>query len=267
MEMTMRIPLMAALVGSSALAVEPQPAQRPPGAAETKEAVVEPKADAQLRKMSDYLAGLQRFKFDSTTVDEKVSTDGQKIQELQQSRITVQRPSELRVDRVGPNGHVLFVYDGKRFGVYNRDKNAYATAPAPGQMDAAIDEARARLHIDAPGGDLLVSDAYHALIDGTVTGRYIGLEPIEGVMAHHLAFTKKDVDWQIWIEDGPEPLPLRYVITSKDIKAQPQFTIEMRDWRPNASVPPDSFAFTPPPGAKRVEFAPPRKTEPPGGQP
>jgi hypothetical protein len=39
----------------------------------------------------------------------------------------------------------------------------------------------------------------------------------------------------------------------------PQFTIELRNWQPNAPVPDKSFAFTPPAGAKKVAFAPPHK--------
>ena len=78
-------------------------------------------------------------------------------------------------------------------------------------------------------------------------------------MAHHLAVTKKNVDYQIWIQDGPQPLPLRYVVTGKDMRGSPQFTIELRNWQPNAPVPDDSFAFTPPAGAKKVAFAPPHK--------
>jgi hypothetical protein len=49
-----------------------------------------------------------------------------------------------------------------------------------------------------------------------------------GVMAPQLAVTKKDV-------------------------------IRARNWRPNASVPDSSFAFTPSASAKKVAFAPPRK--------
>jgi hypothetical protein len=43
------------------------------------------------------------------------------------------------------------------------------------------------------------------------------------------------------------------------MKGSPQFTIELRNWQPNAQVPDDSFAFTPPAGAKKVAFAPPKK--------
>jgi hypothetical protein len=245
--------LMSALVGGAAWAAEPK--------AET-EGVIDPQADAQLHKMSRFMDGLKTFRVDSSTVDEKVSTDGQKIQELRESRLAAKRPNGLRVDRIGPAGHVIFRYDGKQFSIDAVDKKVYATEPAPPTIDVAIDEARDRLKIDAPGGDLFVKDPYHALTDGLVTGRYVGLEPIGKGMAHHIAVTKKDIDYQLWISDGARPVPLRYVITSKELPGKPQFTVELTNWQPNATVSAGSFAFTPPPGAKQVAFAPQaKKTE------
>ncbi|HZS38019.1 MAG TPA: DUF2092 domain-containing protein [Polyangia bacterium] len=252
--MISRVGLVMIFVGGVAAAAEPEQTQAPP-AGTAREGVIDPKADAALKRMSDYVGGLKSFRVDATTIDEKITTDGQKIQEVQDSQLAVRRPGALRVDRVGPFGRVVFRDDGKRFSVYNKDRHVYATAPAPGDLDAAIDDARDRLHVDAPGGDLIVSDPYHALVDGTATGRYIGLEPIDGAPAHHLAFTKQNVDWQIWIKDGPDAVPLRYVITSKDLPGHPQFTLELRRWQPNAQVAADAFAFTPPDGARRVEFS------------
>jgi hypothetical protein len=234
---------MAVLAGTMAWATEPK-----------QEGVIDPKADAALRRMSDYVGGLKTFKVDATTVDEKVTADGQKVQALQQSTLTVRRPGELRVDRLGPNGHATFIYDGKRFALYNRDKKVYATEAAPPTLDEAVDKARERLHVDAPAADLIVPDSYDTLIDGVVTGRYIGLEPIDGVMAHHIAVTKDDVDWQLWIKDGPDAVPLRFVITSKDLPAQPQFTAEMHHWQPKVAVPASTFAFRPPPGAEHIKL-------------
>ncbi len=186
-----------------------------------------------------------------------MSKNGQKIQTLADSRFAVRRPGELRIDRVSPNGRVVFRDDGKQLSVYNGDQNLYATAPAPGDLDQAADEARKQLQVDAPGVDLLASNPYQALTEGVTAGRYIGLEPMGGgVMAHHLAVTKKNVTYQIWIRDGSTPVPLRYVVTGKDLRGAPQFTIELRNWQPNAAVGDDSFRFTPPPGATRVAFAP-----------
>jgi hypothetical protein len=249
--------LASVFVGAAAQAGSEHGATAAPASGAEREVRIDPKADVALHRMSDYLARLKTFRVDTTSVDEKITTEGQKIQEIRESKIAVKRPGDLRIDRVGPNGHAVFCYDGKRFSFYNSEKNVYAVAPAPATLDAAIDEARDRLHIDAPGGDLLVSNTYDALVDGVMVGRYIGLEPLGSVKAHHLAMTKGNVDYQIWIQDGPEAVPLRYVITSKDMPGQPQFTIDLRNWQPSAPMSDDTFGFTAPAGARRVDLTAP----------
>jgi hypothetical protein len=250
--MTLTRPLLGALLGLVCV-VETHPKV---ATAAEEEGVIEPQADAVLHRMSDYLVGLKAFRLETTLVDEKITTDRQKIQELKESKITVKRPGELRVDRVGPMGHAVFRYDGAQFSLYNADKNAYAQSPAPPTLDAALDFARDRLHVDAPAGDLIATDVYKALTDDLKEGRYVGLEPIGNVKAHHLAMTKKDVDYQLWIQDGPQPVPLRYVIVSKDMPGEPEFTLEMRNWETNPTTSDDEFKFTIPKNAKRIELAP-----------
>jgi len=248
--------LVSAFAGTTAYAEARHGATTTPPASggDEQEGVIEPKADAELHKMSDYLASLKSFRVETTAIDEKFTTDGQKIQEISDSTIAVKRPGAMRVDRVGPRGHAVLRDDGRQISVINLDKNVYAEAPAPATIDEAIDKVRERLQIEAPGADLLMSDPYETLTDGLATGRYIGIEPIDNVKAHHLAVTKDNVDYQIWIQDGPEPVPLRYVITSKDMPGQPQFTVELRNWQPNATVGRGTFSFTAPPDAKRIDI-------------
>jgi hypothetical protein len=251
--------LTAVLVGGAATAAQADEATK--STAGVKQGAIEPKADAELHKMSDYLSSLKTFRVDTNTIDEtKVNKDGQKIQVLAESKMAITRPGQMRIDRVSPNGRVVFRDDGKQFSVFNSDKNIYAMAPAPGNLDQAADDARHQLEVDAPGVDLLASNPYAALTEGATEGHYVGLVPMGGgVMAHQLAVTKKNVTYQIWIKDGPEPLPLRYVVTGKNMQGSPQFTIDLRNWQPNAQVPADSFTFTPPANATKVAFAPPKK--------
>ena len=210
-----------------------------------EEGKIDPKADEVLKKMGAYLSGLKTFRVESETADEKVTTDGQKIQELKTSTITMQRPGNLRVDRVGPMGKSTLRTDGKQASLYNQDKNVYALGQAPGTLDKVVDQLREKFMIDAPGGDFLGTKPYDDLIDGLVTGHYIGLERVDG---------------QIWIADGEQAVPLRYVITSKDMPSQPEFTIRMSNWEPNVQITPDLFKFNPPAGAKKIDFAPPKPT-------
>jgi hypothetical protein len=250
--------VLSALVGTVAWANQGSGTQASPRFAPTA-GVIEPKADQELHRMSDYLSSLKSFRVDVATADERVTTDGQKVQQLKESQVSARRPNMMRVDRRGPAGHVVFRYDGKQYSLDAPDKKVYATAAAPPTIDAAIDDARDRLQIDAPGGDLMVRDPYAALTDGLITGRYLGLEPIGQQMAHHIAVTKKDVDYELWIADGDQPVPLRYVITTKDLPGHPEATVELSRWQPNAPISDDSVAFTPPPGSRRVAFAKPQQ--------
>jgi hypothetical protein len=218
---------------------------------------VDPAADVQLRRMSDYLASLRSFQFDALAVDEAVGHNGQKIQFIVDQQISVRRPDRLRTDRRGPLADLVFRYDGAQFSVYGKRNGYYALAAAPAKLDAAIDAARDTYGIDAPGADLLLSDPYAELMPDVIEGRYIGMESIDGVRCHHIAYRAKDVDWQLWIEDGAQPLPRRYQITSKTEPGQPEFALMLSRWKTNAVLPDSLFSFEAPPGSKQIPFRPP----------
>ena len=44
-------------------------------------------------------------------------------------------------------------------------------------------------------------------MENVETGTYVGQPVVRGVPTHHLAFTQKNIDWQLWIEDGANPVP------------------------------------------------------------
>jgi hypothetical protein len=215
---------------------------------------VDPKADALLRKMSSDLASLQAFQVDTRNSTEVVTKDGQRLQLLAGSTVTVARPNKLRTERNGVIGDVAFFYDGQHVTVYGKRDNLYATAKAPSTLDAAIDFARDELGIDAPGADLLYADPYKILMEDAISGTYIGEEPVGDRKCHHLAYRGNETDWQVWIEDGPRALPCRFVITSKKVAGQPEYAVELDNWKVNPQVDANSFTFTPPRDAGKIDF-------------
>jgi hypothetical protein len=54
------------------------------------------------------------------------------------------------------------------------------------------------------------------------------------------------------VEAGEKPIPRRMVITSKTMNSAPQYTIDIRNWKTNAATTDESFVFTPPAGAKKL---------------
>jgi len=61
------------------------------------------------------------------------------------------------------------------------------------------------------------------------------------------------VDWQIWIQTGDTPLPMKYVITSKWLTGAPQYTASFRNWNTNPKIDASQFEFTAPKGAQKLD--------------
>ena len=74
------------------------------------------------------------------------------------------------------------------------------------------------------------------------------------------------MDWQIWIEDGPKPVPRRFTITSKKIEGTPEFVVELSDWDTDPDFTDEVFEFTPPRGAQKIEFQPEKFLPPMSGE-
>ena len=69
-----------------------------------------------------------------------------------------------------------------------------------------------------------------------------------------VTFRGREVDWELWIEDGPRPLPRRYVILSRLESGAPEFAVRFSNWQPDAVVTDALFDWTPPSGATRVDL-------------
>lgn len=215
---------------------------------------VEPQAEKLLRRMSDYLAGRQQFSLKAESTLEAVLTSGQKLQYDSPATLMVSRPNKLRAHRKGDLANQEFFYDGKTLTLYNPRENLYATTAAPATLDETLDFAREKLDIIAPAAELLYKNAAEKMLKEASAGFVVGQSIVAGVKCSHLAFRGAEVDWQIWIEDGDKPLPRKFMITTKQVSGAPQFTVLIRSWDVATKLSNQEFTFTPPKGAKKIEF-------------
>jgi hypothetical protein len=207
-----------------------------------------------LKAMSDYVANQKVIsaKFDSSI--EVITPDLQKIQFASSGDLLLSRPDKLRATRTGGYADIEIVFDGKTTTVHGKNLNAFARFDTPGSVDQLVDRLRDQLSVELPGADLLVSNAYDALMSDVIDAKHIGQGVIDGVECEHLAFRNPDTDWQVWVETGPRPIPRKYVITSKAVTGGPQYTLLIKDWKTDAQVGAEAFVFEPPADAKEVEF-------------
>ena len=99
----------------------------------------------------------------------------------------------------------------------------------------------------------MFADTYLVLSSGVEIGIYVGTAYVNGVECHHLAFREAKVDWQIWVKTGDEPLPMKYVITTKWHTGAPQYEIRLRDWDLKPKIKTDQFSFSVPEGAANLD--------------
>ena len=210
-------------------------------------------AKARLKAMSDYLAAQKEISLSYDSVFEVVSSDHQKLQIATSGTMLLNRPDKIRASRKTGFSDTETVFDGKTLSILGKVQNAYVQAEVPGTIDTLIDQLRDRFHRQLPGADLLMQNVYGELMADVTDVKDLGSGVIDGTECDHFAFRAKDTDWQIWITQGENPRPCRYVITSKDVDQAPQFTMVVRDWKAGAGVAGSDFTFKPPAGAKKLD--------------
>ena len=225
-----------------------------PHSGHAQPAGMDPLAEKLLKRMSDYLAGRQQFTAKAESTLEVVLTSGQKIQFDSPATLEVSRPNKLRAHRKGDIVNQEFFYDGKTLTLYNPKENLYATTAAPPTIDETLDFAREKLDIIAPASELLYKNAAEKMLKESSSGFVVGPSVVAGVKSTHLAFRGAEVDWQIWIEDGDKPLPRKFILTSKQVKGEPEFTVVIRSWDVTPKLTDKDFTFVPSKGAKKIEF-------------
>ncbi len=172
-------------------------------------------------------------------------------------RVAAEDPNKLSmVSEGGPMGMTL-VSDGKDLYTYLPALSQYMVEPAPGAMQAILDQAGANppaLFILA----LTAENPREILLDGVTDGKYVGTETLDGVESHHMAFTHPELNWDLWVQTGEKPVIVRIKPDLGKALAQevPEMKAEMiisySNWVVGEDVPDDTFKFTPPEGAQLV---------------
>lgn len=219
-------------------------------------AAVDPAATQALQRMTDYLGGLKQFSVHTQNTLEDLLDSGQRIDIDISANVIISRPNRLRAERRGELLDQVFYYNGNSLTLHNPSENVFATEPAPATIEEMLDYTRESLGLIIPAADLIYSNAYSLLMQGVTSATVVGKAVINGVTCEHLAFSRPDVDFQVWVADGEQPLPCKYVVTDTSTPALISITTVMSDWNVAPAVADAGFAFVPPAGAMAISFMP-----------
>ena len=210
-------------------------------------------AKALLKAMSDYLAAQKEISLSYDSIFEVVTDQKQKLQIATSGTVALSRPDKIRTSRQAGFADTEMVYDGKTLSFLGKGMNAYVQTEAPGTIDALIDQLRDRFHRQLPGADLLLANPFDGIMTDVTDVKDLGSGVIGGKECDHIALRSKETDVQLWIAQGDQPYPCRYVITSKGVDQSPQFTMVIRDWKAGPGAAGTNFSFAPPAGARKLD--------------
>ena len=221
---------------------------------EVPKGTVEPGAVDALKNMSRYLMSLKTIGLQSEGTLDAVTAEGQRVQLDGQTSYKLRRPG-MAIHFVSDMKNRDFYYDGKQFTIYSPALKYYATAPAPPTNREALDVMYNKYGLKLPLEDLFRwNDTGNERIDQLKAAADLGPSMQNGVQTTHYAFREPEVDWEVWIKDGDQPLPMKMAIVDRTDPARPAFTARLK-WTVNPSLSDADFTFKPSKDDKRIQLA------------
>jgi hypothetical protein len=252
--LTAIIILLAGCAGAQPAAVNQSAATppTPPSTQPTTSPSVDPLADQILRDSCDYLAHASALAVHAEVWKDEVLPSGHKIQVTRSIDVDLLRPNCFHVVAKAHHKGRAIWDDGKTLTVLDLERNLYSTIDAPASVDQALDLLADNYGITVPLEDIVVADPYGSAMKNVTGGGYFGDEPVLGVPCRHIGFSTDRIDWQLWVADGPQPLPQKLVITYKTEEQSPQFIAIFSKWNLLDRASELPFQFIAPPGSLSI---------------
>jgi hypothetical protein len=206
-----------------------------------------------LQNMARTLAETKQFRVTLRSSYDAPQENGQMVEFGAMREIQVKRPDKLRVDVQKSDGDQrIMVFDGQQIIVHNATENVYARAAKEGTVDDAVKYLVGILKTPLPLARLFLTGLPGDMERLVGEIDYVEVNMLTDVPTDHLAVRTRDVDFQIWIARGKQPLPRRIVMTYKNFKGDPQFRADFSDWDLSAKGVKGPFTYTPPANAEQV---------------
>lgn len=246
--MKTRIKVLASMAAAVALCGPNAIAQQAPA----DPPAVDPEVVAALKRMGAYLDTIKTARVVADTSIDEVLDNGQKV--LVTGKVTYQlrRPDGFVIEVASDRRVRQFFYDGKTFTVYAPRTKLYAQVEAPATVTDTLDMAEERYGIMVPLRDLFTWN--NQSLDRAQflnSAMHVGYAKVNGLDTDQYALRETGVDWQVWIQRGDRPLPVKVVITSTLEPTQPQYITNLT-WSINPRLSASTFAFSKPSGSMPI---------------
>jgi hypothetical protein len=207
-----------------------------------------------LKSMSEFIDGQKAFRISGHSSSDALLEAGLLVSNTAEIQLAYKEPGSMRFTRLyGAATDVLNIDQGLLL-YFDSSTGYYATAEAPEGIDQALEFAFHELGIDLPLMDLVRTNAFDRMVDeGDRVLHVTDRARIDGVRCHQVVIRTPELDIQLWVQQGEQPLPRRVVLTDKWSQGSPRFVANM-EWDLSPTFDRDAFDFAPPTGAEKIEF-------------
>jgi hypothetical protein len=223
---------------------------------------IDPRADQLLSRSCEDLGSSKAFTFHAEIAFDKVLPSNVKLQFAAAADYAIQRPDQLAVEFHSDLGGKQIWYNGTTVTILDPPHMFYATLEVPASIDGMMERLVEVHNLSIPLADLAYSHPCEMFRKGVIYSAYIGVNDVAGEDCDHLAFTKNDVDWQVWLQWTGRHLPRKVVINYRNAPGSPEYVAVLSDWKFPESIPASVFRPDLPKDAKRIDTMKVKETKP-----
>jgi hypothetical protein len=210
-----------------------------------------------VRRMSDFMTAQQGFVVEALVTYEVVQESGQKLHFHLLQRMALRKPDKLLWVTLRDDATVDSAWYGDgQFAMLKQPANIWGQVDVPSTIPEMVNLLADEYGMDVPFRDILASDPGELWLGDDVSSVwYVGEAWVEGAWTDHIALRKPGADFEVWVQKGATPFPMKMAIVFTEEEGLPSYVARFRSW--STSLPSDiRFEFTPPPGSERVEVVP-----------
>ncbi|MEZ5446887.1 MAG: DUF2092 domain-containing protein [Gammaproteobacteria bacterium] len=220
----------------------------------TDERRIDETAAKYMRAACEYLKGQQAFSVHAEGTLEEIFRSGRRVQHSRGITVTFRRPDRLRADVEFDKGRREFYYDGKSVVITDVDAKVYGRFDAPPTTEAMLDDAMARFNVEMPLADLVSAEPCGVLQGNVDRAWYLGEHYFAGGRYHHVLLSTPDVDLQVWVTGGDQPVFRKLVFLYRNEPGMPQYGVALSKWNFAPATDETTFTFTPRADTRQIEF-------------
>lgn len=218
-----------------------------------EEPAIDPKAAQIVMKSAEFLATRPAISFGWFVSYDEVVEEKEKITYLRSGTTRLVRNNGFVMQTERGDTLRDYYWDGATITVSSPNENWHASASYEGSFEALVEAISKTTGTIVPMWSILSKDLPRDLLKNADAGAYLGTTLLAGQEAHHLAFSEKEEDWQIWVSRSEtSPVPLMLIGTEKAKTGWPQYRVYMTDWNFDLQADAAQFTYVPDESSLRI---------------